>query len=313
MRKILILALASLSVAHAQLMNPQEFILNSTYFKGYQKAADGSYKKGFNTLKLTTKAGLVLKAEFTSNATTLETASQMVAYLTGYGEGFDQSVLDFWKQNQKQLANGLSVLDQESQYNISLVQQNGLLGLSVERYQFPESTFPKDVPTYGDSKAKVAIRILSDYQCPYCKQLATTVLASWKKQASLLGFKIEHHPFPLSYHKNAFISAEASECAQAQGKFWEFTDAAFQNWDWTQKDVLGAMKDFSQMATNLKMDTKKFDTCLSSHQFKDKVNLGLKTGENARLTGTPSVYVNGFKVSSYTDWKEMLTLIQLSQ
>lgn len=313
MKRILALALASLGAAQAQLMNPQEFILNSSFFQGYQKTADGSYKKGFNTLKLTSKAGLVLKAEFTSNTTTLEGASQIIAYLTGYGESFEEPVLNFFKQNQKELSKGVSVLDQDSQYNISVVQQGGLLGLSVERYQFPESTFPKDVPSYGDPKAKVAIRILSDYQCPYCQKLATTVLSSWKKQASTLGIKIEHHHYPLSYHQNAFPAAEAAECAHAQGKFWEFTDAAFQDWNWTKKSIPEAMKDFSKMAGGLKLDTRKFENCLATHQFKNRVNAGLKTGEAARLTGTPSVYVGGFKVVDYSNWKEMMTLIQLSQ
>ncbi|MFC5598375.1 DsbA family protein [Deinococcus cellulosilyticus] len=313
MKRILALALASLGAAQAQLMNPPEFILNSSFFQGHQKAADGSYKKGFNTLKLTSKAGLVLKAEYTSNNTNLQTAAQLIAYLTGYGESFEEPVLNFLKQNQKELSRGVSVLDQDSQYNISVVQQSGLLGLSVERHQFPESTFPKNVPTYGDPKAKVAIRILSDYQCPYCQRLATTVLSSWKKQAGSLGIKIEHHHFPLSYHQNAFPAAEAAECANAQGKFWEFTDAAFQDWNWTKKPVPDALKDFSRMAGKLKLDTKKFDRCLATHQFKDRVNEGLKTGQAARLTGTPSVYVGGFKVVDYNNWKEMMTLIQLSQ
>lgn len=313
MKRILALALTSLGVAQAQLMSPPDFILNSEFFQGYQKAADGSYKKGFNTLKLTTKAGLVLKAEFTSNTATLETASQMVAYLTGYGEDFADPVLNFFKQNQKQLSKGLSVLDQDSMYNITLLQQDKLIGLTVERHQFPESVFPRDVPTYGDPKAKVAIRILSDYQCPYCQKLATTVLANWKKQASTLGIRIEHHHFPLSYHQNAFIAAEASECAEAQGKFWEFTDAVFKDWTWTQKSQPEALKDFSRAAGALKMDTKKFETCITTDQFKAKVERGLKTGQDAGLRGTPSVYVNGYKVSNYNDWKEMQTLIQISK
>ena len=33
--------------------------------------------------------------------------------------------------------------------------------------------------------------------------------------------------FPLSFHKNAHLAAEASLAANAQGKFWEYHDKLF--------------------------------------------------------------------------------------
>ena len=128
-----------------------------------------------------------------------------------------------------------------------------------------------------------------------------------------MGFKIEHHPFPLSYHKNAFVAAEASECAQAQGKFWEFADTVFINWDWTRKNNAEATKNFADVGKTLKLDTGKFNTCLNTHQFKALVNQGLATGEKARLTGTPSVYVGNYKITNWDNWNEILLLMQLSQ
>jgi hypothetical protein len=59
--------------------------------------------------------------------------------------------------------------------------------------------------------------------------------------------------YPLPFHANARPAADAANCANAQGKFWEYHDKLFASQDLSQ-DKLKAI------AGELKLDQKKFVT-----------------------------------------------------
>ena len=91
--------------------------------------------------------------------------------------------------------------------------------------------------------------------------------------------------FPLSFHKNAQIAAEASECAGEQGKFWEYADKLFEN---AQADGRGLNpEDLKKYARELGLDTNLFNSCLESGKYKDKVKEDMQKGEAIGVTGTP--------------------------
>ena len=91
--------------------------------------------------------------------------------------------------------------------------------------------------------------------------------------------------FPLSFHQNAQKSAEASECAGEQNKFWEFADIAYKN---SQADGTGLnTKDLKKYAEQLGLDTSKFNNCLSSGKFASKVKDDMASGQVAGVSGTP--------------------------
>lgn len=92
------------------------------------------------------------------------------------------------------------------------------------------------LPLLGKKSAKVTIVEFSDFQCPFCKQFFTDTLSQLTKEYIDTGkVKLYYRQFPLtSIHPNAQIAAEAAECANEQGKFWEFHDILFTNqasWD----------------------------------------------------------------------------------
>ena len=78
----------------------------------------------------------------------------------------------------------------------------------------------------GNPKAPVMIVEFSDYQCPYCRQVEPVVkslLAKYGEKVSLA-----YRDLPLrQIHPQAQIAAEASRCAEEQGKFWEYHDQLF--------------------------------------------------------------------------------------
>jgi protein-disulfide isomerase len=96
--------------------------------------------------------------------------------------------------------------------------------------------------------------------------------------------------FPLPFHKQAGLAAEAALAAGAQGKFWEMHDRIFTNQQQMEVDTL------KKYAQELNLDMKKFNADLDSHRFKAAVDEDMKTGSGAAVRGTPTFFVNGKKL-----------------
>lgn len=77
----------------------------------------------------------------------------------------------------------------------------------------------------GDASAKVTLVEYSDFECPYCMNHASTLKQILEEYSGKVRLVYRH--FPLSFHANAQLAAEASECAGDQGKFWEMHDKLF--------------------------------------------------------------------------------------
>jgi protein-disulfide isomerase len=141
----------------------------------------------------------------------------------------------------------------------------------------------------GNPKAPVMIVEFSDYQCPYCHQVEPTVkevLAKYGDKVSL-----SYRDFPLTaIHSQALIAAEASRCAEEQGKFWEYHDQLFAA-SKLEKDSL------IEYARNLKLDDKQFESCLTSEKYKADIDKDLQEGKTAGITGTPGFFINGVALS----------------
>jgi len=138
----------------------------------------------------------------------------------------------------------------------------------------------------GNPNAPVTIVEFSDFSCPYCQKVElalTEVLAKYPGKV-----KLAYRDYPLrSAHPNAQSAAEASRCAGDQGKFWEFHDLLFANPD--KQDRTALLDD----AHSLQLDDKKFESCLSSGQYKAQIEQDLQDGMRAGVRGTPAFFVNG--------------------
>lgn len=147
-----------------------------------------------------------------------------------------------------------------------------------------------DDPIKGDKNAKVVIIEWSDFQCPYCKRFFTDTESQIMKEYVDTGkVRFVYRDYPLSFHQNAQVSAEASECADEQGKYWEFHDVLFTkgSGDGTGLDAAS----LKQYAADLKLDTSKFNTCLDSKKFASEVQKDMSEGSTAGITGTPGFVV----------------------
>lgn len=153
----------------------------------------------------------------------------------------------------------------------------------------------------GKINAPVQLVEFSDFQCPYCSRHHETM----KQIAAAYGDKIvwvlKH--FPLSFHQYAEKSAEASECASEQGKFWEYSDKLMENQSGLNDTLFGTL------AKQLKLDENKFNSCLSSGKYKDKVQADITEAAAKGVEGTPATFVNGELVSGAIPFENFKSII----
>lgn len=140
----------------------------------------------------------------------------------------------------------------------------------------------------GNVNAPVTIVEYSDFQCPFCQRFHPTVQRALDEYQGQVRWVYRH--FPLGGHPEARPAAEASECAAEQGKFWEFTDALFEN-----QDRLGSSL-YTELAQNLGLNVTQFGDCVSSRKYEDRVESDYQRGVELGVRGTPGSFVNGEEV-----------------
>lgn len=171
-----------------------------------------------------------------------------------------------------------------------------------------EPLFKGEASLFLDSgEKKVVIDEYSDFQCPACRR-AFPVLKELKENYPN---KIEfnYHHFPLSYHQWSKKAAEASEAAREQGKFWPYHDMLFEKQSEWEKSK-DAVSLFKKYASDLKLDGKKFEEDLDSGKFASVVEEDYEEGERKKVDATPTIFVNGKKVSGFKNWEEFKAKIE---
>ncbi len=148
-----------------------------------------------------------------------------------------------------------------------------------------------DDPVLGDKNAPVTIIEFSDYQCPFCERFWSQTLPLIKANYIDTGkVKLVYRDFPLGFHQYAQKAAEAAECADDQGKYWEMHDKLFQN------QAALTINDLKRYASELGLDTSTFNQCLDSGKYTKEVQKDLADGSASGVSGTPSFFVNGVQI-----------------
>ena len=140
-------------------------------------------------------------------------------------------------------------------------------------------------PAVGPATAPVTIVEFSDFQCPFCSRLLPTMEQVKAKYGDKV--RIVFRQFPLNFHQFAQKAAEASLCANEQGKFWQMHDAMFQN-----QQNLG-VEQLKAKATELGLNADQFNSCLDQGKFATQVQADLEAGTKAGVNGTPAMFING--------------------
>ena len=82
-------------------------------------------------------------------------------------------------------------------------------------------------------------------------------------------------------------AAEASECASAQGRFWEYHDRLFAN------STRLTDADLKDHAVAIGLNPAKFNACVDGHLQKARVDADVAAAEAVGVNGTPAFFING--------------------
>jgi protein-disulfide isomerase len=156
-------------------------------------------------------------------------------------------------------------------------------------------------PEKGGAKAPVTIIAFSDYECPFCKRAESVVDQVTKTYGDKV--KVVFRDYPLPMHPNARPAAEAANCANAQGKFWEYHGKLFANQNALSEDKLRSY------AGDLGLDRTKFDECFAKKEFKAAIDKDIADGEKVGVTGTPAFFVNGRMLSGAQPFEKFKEVI----
>ncbi len=147
-----------------------------------------------------------------------------------------------------------------------------------------------DDPSLGSVNAPITIVEFADFGCPYSRE--SSFVLRQLAQANPDKVRFIYRDFPLTeIHPIAQKAAEAGECAQDQGKFWEYHDKLYQNQFDLSHDRL---YDFAE---ELGMNGTQFRSCLDSDRYRDEVIQDYQDGVDAGVRGTPTWFINGNRVS----------------
>jgi protein-disulfide isomerase len=140
----------------------------------------------------------------------------------------------------------------------------------------------------GSSKARIVIVEYSDTECPFCKVFHKTMQLIMNEYGKKEQVAWVYRHFPIAeIHNKAIKEAEALECAGelgANNKFWEYTNKLYEK---TPSNNNLEESELSNIASEVGLNIKNFQTCLNSNQFNERVKADLINAQELGALGTP--------------------------
>lgn len=140
----------------------------------------------------------------------------------------------------------------------------------------------------GAKNPTVIALVYSDFECPFCQRYAQTLDQALKKYPDDLAMVFRH--MPLSFHRNARMYAQASECAgeQSEEAFWKFHDHLFTA---LRSGKRVAKRQLLQIGNRSGVDGTAFKKCLASKRHYANIDAQAAAATDAGIIGTPTTYL----------------------
>ena len=146
-----------------------------------------------------------------------------------------------------------------------------------------------DDPSQGAVTAPVTIVMFTDFQCPACSATHPVLKKVMAEYPGKIRFVVRDFPLE-SIHENAFRAALAAGAANAQGKFFEYTEILYKNQSALDNESL------KKYAAQIGLNVQQFELDLNSEKTAAEVRKDIAEGESYGINSTPTIYVNGVSV-----------------
>ena len=172
----------------------------------------------------------------------------------------------------------------------SSLENNDVINTSVERGYGTINAL--GLPIMGSLDAPVTIMVFVDYQCPGCRDWFLNIKPNITKNFIETGKANMVFVDAKLVGDDSFKAAQATYCANEQGKYWEYQELLFTsqqgiNDGWANPESLKVF------AFDLELDMDLFENCLDSGKYDKKVRFNAYEAKKNGLVKIPSfVLVN---------------------
>jgi protein-disulfide isomerase len=147
-------------------------------------------------------------------------------------------------------------------------------------------------PVEGQVDAPVTIIEFGDYQCPKCQDWFQNEKPSINSKYIVNGIaKLYFVDFAWE-GDDSVLAAQATYCANDQGKFQEYHSTLYNNQGGIQ-DGWADADSLQQFAVDLELDSAKFNECLDSGTYADRVSYNTEVGTSHGVQATPYFFIVG--------------------
>jgi protein-disulfide isomerase len=160
-------------------------------------------------------------------------------------------------------------------------------------------------PVWGNRDAPVTLVLFSDFECPFCTRVESTI-TQLKEKYGPKQLRVVWKSNPLPFHKNARPASLAAETVFRLGgskAFWTFHDLAFAN----QKAL--TPENFEQWAAQAGVDKAKFKAAYDKQEYAAKIDADMAVGKASGVTGTPASFINGVFLSGAQPTEKFTAII----
>ena len=155
-------------------------------------------------------------------------------------------------------------------------------------------------PTVGPEGAAVTIVEYADFQCPHCAEFAPLLDKIQEENKNDVRFAYKFYilgKFPASD-----MAARAAIGAWRQGKFWEMHHLIFANQAGLDQERLDAI------AKQIGVDVSRMHADMQANETTERIARDRKLGEELKIEGTPTVFINGRQYDGRMDLREWIAL-----
>jgi protein-disulfide isomerase len=145
-------------------------------------------------------------------------------------------------------------------------------------------------PSRGPDDAQVTIIEFADFECPHCRDAVPIVDAVLDAHPGKV--RLVYKTYTLPFHTRGEPAARAAFAAEKQGKFWEMEHILFER----QQHLEDA--DLERYARQLRLDISKWKADMDAPDVTSRIARDRKLGEDLKLRGTPTIFVNGRELDS---------------
>jgi protein-disulfide isomerase len=195
---------------------------------------------------------------------------------------------------------GTDILKATPRDDVLLVGNSREKTLKVITLDMIQAIDTRGLPARGPADAPFEVVVFSDFECPSCAELATVLdrlTAEYPEQVREVFMN-----YPLRSHRYSRAAAAAALAAGRQGRFWDFHDALFDNYDRISPQKI------NDIARDLKLDVPRLNREMNHPEVTAALNRDLSEANRLGVSGTPTVFVNGriFRDHALESFKKLI-------